>query len=69
MNLLSIRKAAKEAGVRVVWRGSGNASHIHFYFPSGRRIVVWYPDDGRGGDSHIRELEEVHAGIESGELA
>lgn len=55
------RGAANKAGVRMVERGKGNDLHVHFYWPSGQHVSVWYPEEGRIRDLDIQDLEEVIA--------
>lgn len=53
------RAAAKAAGVGMVVRGQGNDRAVWLYWPDGRILRVWYPEDGRVNDADLRELAEV----------
>lgn len=53
------RAAARAVGVRLVVRGEGNDQAVWFYWPNGRILRVWFPEDGRVHDADLRDLTEV----------
>lgn len=66
--LVNAKYEAKKRGVRVVKRGLGGMRHICFYFPSGRKLEVWYPEgNGRVNDNEIYDLKEAIVAIKETE--
>lgn len=70
-NLMQLRRArivANLRGVKIRSVGSGNQHTLHFRAPSGAKVRVWYPEDGRVRDLDERDLDEVIEAMESGEF-